>query len=51
MKRVYIQPTTQQIQLNGEPLCDELLLVGSMGNSVNGKWGNAPGRKVTILYV
>lgn len=50
MKKAYIQPATQQIQLNGEPLCDELL-VGSMGNSVNGKWGNAPGRKVTILYV
>ena len=42
MKKVYIQPTTQQIQLNGEPLCDELV-VGSCGNPVEGKMG-APGR-------
>lgn len=42
MKKVYIQPQTDLMDLQGFGLCQELV-VGSNGNPIEGKMG-APGR-------
>ena len=44
MKKMYKKPVTEKVALKAEIRCDESMLVGSCGNPVEGKMGNAPRR-------
>lgn len=52
MKKLYTQPQTEALHLQGEKLCDELL-VGNSGATTGGVWGIPVrnGQKVGKLYV
>lgn len=50
MKKLYIQPQTESLELMGEHLCDEMV-AGSEGKSKDGVWSNAPSRKANIMYI